>query len=265
MGADKYWKNRAFGRLLTALGGFPVTRGTADREALKRCIAVLEGGEPLVLFPEGERKSGPIVQPLFDGAAYVAVEGRRPDRSRRDRRLGARHAEGCEVHPPAEAARGDRRADVGAEDLESPRPSGTRRAQLSPSTSRPSCNGCSTSRRRGSSDRLRRSARVRGGDPWPTRWDLDAAQLARRVHRQLRHADVDRFDAEPGCGDRPDGGAARHVVATDEDLRRHSRLVEDALQHGGRARRRGVALVAVELDRRTAVDDRLMIGVVALA
>lgn len=74
MGADKYWKNKAFGRLLTVLGGFPVTRGTADREALKRCIAVLEGGEPLVLFPEGERKSGPLVQPLFDGAAYIAVK-----------------------------------------------------------------------------------------------------------------------------------------------------------------------------------------------
>jgi len=74
MGADKYWKNKAFGRLLTALGGFPVTRGTADREALKRCIAVLDGGEPLVLFPEGERKSGPLVQPLFDGATYIAVK-----------------------------------------------------------------------------------------------------------------------------------------------------------------------------------------------
>lgn len=74
MGADKYWKRMAFGRLLTALGGFPVSRGTADREALKRCISVLEGGEPLVLFPEGERKSGPIVQPLFDGATYIAVK-----------------------------------------------------------------------------------------------------------------------------------------------------------------------------------------------
>ena len=35
---------------------------------------MLEAGEPLVLFPEGERKSGPIVQPLFDGATYVAVK-----------------------------------------------------------------------------------------------------------------------------------------------------------------------------------------------
>ena len=67
-------ENRRFGWLLSALGGFPVTRGTADREALRRCIAVLEAGEPLVLFPEGERKAGPIVQPLFDGAVYVALK-----------------------------------------------------------------------------------------------------------------------------------------------------------------------------------------------
>jgi 1-acyl-sn-glycerol-3-phosphate acyltransferase len=74
MGKDTLWKQRSVGWILSALGGFPVTRGTADREALKRCIAVLEAGEPLVLFPEGERKSGPVVQPLFDGAVYVAVK-----------------------------------------------------------------------------------------------------------------------------------------------------------------------------------------------
>ncbi len=74
MGADKWWSNNHFGRLLSALGGFPVSRGSADREALKRCIAVIEGGEPLVLFPEGERKSGLVVQPLFEGAAYIAMK-----------------------------------------------------------------------------------------------------------------------------------------------------------------------------------------------
>jgi 1-acyl-sn-glycerol-3-phosphate acyltransferase len=26
------------------------------------------------MFPEGERKSGPIVQPLFDGPAYIAAK-----------------------------------------------------------------------------------------------------------------------------------------------------------------------------------------------
>jgi len=78
MGKDTLWTRRWSGWLLSSLGGFPVSRGTADREALKRCVAVLEGGEPLVLFPEGERKSGPIVQPLFDGAVYVALRARVP-------------------------------------------------------------------------------------------------------------------------------------------------------------------------------------------
>jgi 1-acyl-sn-glycerol-3-phosphate acyltransferase len=74
MGKDSLWRHQPAAWVLSALGGFPVVRGTADREALQRCIAVLEAGEPLVLFPEGERKSGPVVQPLFDGAAYVALK-----------------------------------------------------------------------------------------------------------------------------------------------------------------------------------------------
>ncbi len=78
MGKDSMWKNKPFGWLLSSVGGFPVTRGTTDIEALKRCIHVLNNGEPLVMFPEGERKSGPIVQPLFEGAAYVACRGRVP-------------------------------------------------------------------------------------------------------------------------------------------------------------------------------------------
>ena len=73
MGKQEVWKYRPVGWLVSALGAFPVNRGTADREALNRCITVLEGGEPLVLFPEGERKDGPVVHPLFDGAAYVAA------------------------------------------------------------------------------------------------------------------------------------------------------------------------------------------------
>ena len=63
----------AFGAwFLTALGGFPVKRGTADREALRACQEVLERGEPLVLFPEGTRQFGPETQHFFDGAAFLA-------------------------------------------------------------------------------------------------------------------------------------------------------------------------------------------------
>jgi 1-acyl-sn-glycerol-3-phosphate acyltransferase len=74
MGKDSMWKNKLFGKFFTALGTFPVTRGSADLEALKRCIAVLERGDPLVLFPEGTRHHGRIIEPLFDGAAFVAYK-----------------------------------------------------------------------------------------------------------------------------------------------------------------------------------------------
>lgn len=73
MGKQEMWKYPRLGWFFSALGAFPVNRGTADREAFSRCIAVLEQGEPLVLFPEGERKDGPRVHPLFDGAAFVAA------------------------------------------------------------------------------------------------------------------------------------------------------------------------------------------------
>jgi 1-acyl-sn-glycerol-3-phosphate acyltransferase len=73
MGKETVWKYRFPAWILNSLGGFPVHRGHADREALRRCLTVLEGGEPLVLFPEGTRQDGPLVKPLFEGAAYLAT------------------------------------------------------------------------------------------------------------------------------------------------------------------------------------------------
>jgi 1-acyl-sn-glycerol-3-phosphate acyltransferase len=70
---EEVWKSRFFGALVGLLGGFPVHRGGADREALRRCLEVLQGGEPLVLFPEGTRRSGPDVTDITDGAAYLAL------------------------------------------------------------------------------------------------------------------------------------------------------------------------------------------------
>lgn len=72
MGKDSLFKQKWFARFITALGAFPVHRGSADREALRRCIEIIERGEPLVLFPEGTRQTGPLVCELFEGAAYIA-------------------------------------------------------------------------------------------------------------------------------------------------------------------------------------------------
>jgi 1-acyl-sn-glycerol-3-phosphate acyltransferase len=74
MGKDSLWKaGRFWAWLFTALGGFPVARGTADRAALRAAQRMLERGEALVLFPEGTRQSGPEIQPLFDGPAFLAT------------------------------------------------------------------------------------------------------------------------------------------------------------------------------------------------
>lgn len=73
MTKDAVWKSRALGWFVSTLGGYPVHRGTADRDALRVTIQVVEGGSPVVVFPEGTRRSGPVVEDLFDGPAYVAA------------------------------------------------------------------------------------------------------------------------------------------------------------------------------------------------
>jgi 1-acyl-sn-glycerol-3-phosphate acyltransferase len=61
------------GRVWESLGAIKVVRGTPDREAMRTLEDTLRAGEPVVMFPEGTRQSGPEVQPLFDGPAYVAL------------------------------------------------------------------------------------------------------------------------------------------------------------------------------------------------
>jgi 1-acyl-sn-glycerol-3-phosphate acyltransferase len=74
---DSIWKF-GLGRIWESLGAIPVVRGTPDREAMRQLEATLATGEPVVMFPEGTRQSGPEVQPLFDGPAYVALRARVP-------------------------------------------------------------------------------------------------------------------------------------------------------------------------------------------
>jgi 1-acyl-sn-glycerol-3-phosphate acyltransferase len=65
----------AFGRrLFDALGAVEVERGTADRGAMRALEGVLERGEPVAIFPEGTRRSGPEIAELFAGAAYLSVK-----------------------------------------------------------------------------------------------------------------------------------------------------------------------------------------------
>ncbi|HEY5108493.1 MAG TPA: lysophospholipid acyltransferase family protein, partial [Acidimicrobiales bacterium] len=67
MAKDTLWKNGLLARILPPLGAFPVHRESADREALRRAQQVLDAGEVLILFPEGERRTGPVIEDLHEG------------------------------------------------------------------------------------------------------------------------------------------------------------------------------------------------------
>jgi 1-acyl-sn-glycerol-3-phosphate acyltransferase len=119
MGKDSLWKYRWSGALFSSLGAFPVHRGTPDREALRVCEEAVRGGEPVVLFPEGTRQSGPVLQPLFEGAAFVAAragvpivpvgiggsEGAMPKGSKRVRRVKVVMVVGEPIPAPARSER----------------------------------------------------------------------------------------------------------------------------------------------------------------
>lgn len=76
MGKSELFTGRQ-GRLLLALGGFPVKRGESDAEAMLTARTILENGGLLALFPEGTRVRDP--QALGEpkrGAARLALETR---------------------------------------------------------------------------------------------------------------------------------------------------------------------------------------------
>jgi 1-acyl-sn-glycerol-3-phosphate acyltransferase len=75
MGKDSLWEASRFAAwFLTTLGGFPVDREGADRGALRLAEQILERGETLVMFPEGTRRSGPVIleENMFDGPSFLS-------------------------------------------------------------------------------------------------------------------------------------------------------------------------------------------------
>lgn len=73
MGKESLWNSKLLGSFISMLGAYPVNRGAPDREALRRTLDLLERGEPLVLFPEGTRRRGPVIEHLHEGAPFVAA------------------------------------------------------------------------------------------------------------------------------------------------------------------------------------------------
>jgi 1-acyl-sn-glycerol-3-phosphate acyltransferase len=66
------------GWALPKWGVFPVKRDTADRVALRFAVKVLQEGECLAIFPEGETSETGEMLPLKPGIAWIAKTARVP-------------------------------------------------------------------------------------------------------------------------------------------------------------------------------------------
>ena len=60
------------GWVIASLGAFPVQRDGADRESMRVARELLADGNLLLVFPEGTRRDGPVVDELYDGTAWLA-------------------------------------------------------------------------------------------------------------------------------------------------------------------------------------------------
>jgi len=72
MAKDSLYKIKPIGKFLLHLGAFPVTRDSADRDSMAASEYILQQGQALILFPEGTRKEGPVIEQLRDGAMFIA-------------------------------------------------------------------------------------------------------------------------------------------------------------------------------------------------
>jgi 1-acyl-sn-glycerol-3-phosphate acyltransferase len=66
------------GTLIRPFRVIPVKRGRFDRRAIAECLARLERGEALVIFPEGKISTDGTLQAVHDGLAFVASKARVP-------------------------------------------------------------------------------------------------------------------------------------------------------------------------------------------
>ncbi len=74
MAKEELFRNKIFGKFITMLGAFPITRGTGDMAALDNAIDKVKNGQNLVIFPEGTRSYDGKVGKGKTGVALVAAK-----------------------------------------------------------------------------------------------------------------------------------------------------------------------------------------------
>ena len=73
MAKSEYFEKGGFTKwLFIRYHAFPVVRHTADRRAVKRAFEILQGGQALVLYPEGTRVEAGGLQTPEPGAGFLA-------------------------------------------------------------------------------------------------------------------------------------------------------------------------------------------------
>ncbi|WP_051324247.1 1-acyl-sn-glycerol-3-phosphate acyltransferase [Candidatus Solirubrobacter pratensis] len=73
---EELFHNRLFGWFISSLGAFPVNRGAADAEMVQTARAILDRGDPLLIFPEGTRiRPGALGKPKRGVGRLVLESG----------------------------------------------------------------------------------------------------------------------------------------------------------------------------------------------
>lgn len=75
---EELFCNKAFGWYIKKLGAFPIKRDFGDIGAIKESIRRIKRGEPLVIFPEGERSPNGEIKESFPGIALLSVKTKIP-------------------------------------------------------------------------------------------------------------------------------------------------------------------------------------------
>ncbi len=79
LGKGSLMANRVSAWVLRGCGCIPLDRDSkADKLALDASLKALKEGKTLAVFPEGERKSGPEVFPMLDGAVWLSAKANAP-------------------------------------------------------------------------------------------------------------------------------------------------------------------------------------------
>lgn len=72
------FRHPLFGIVARLYGAFPVRRGEVDRQAIRRSLEVLAGGEALLMAPEGTRSGHGQLQEGHAGMTFIALRADAP-------------------------------------------------------------------------------------------------------------------------------------------------------------------------------------------